>query len=637
MTRFKRRNFLSMTALAAAMPLLPRAALAALAGGAAGERARFKVQPFELAAVRLRSGAALEALEINRRYLMGLDPDRLLHMFRVTAGLPSSAAPLGGWEAPDNELRGHFTGHYLSACALLAAQTGDQAVKERGVRLAAELARCQAAIGTGYLSAFPVDLFDRLREGQPAWAPFYTLHKIMAGLLDTATLSGDRRSLETLLGMATWVERWVEPLDQGQMARVIEREYGGMNELLYNLAAHTGELRWRGVAQRFDRERIFAPLAAGRDELKGLHVNTTIPQIIGAARGYEVAGNPRLNDVASTFWHTVAERRCYCTGGTSNGESWNTPPGILAQELSGYTEESCVTYNMQKLTRHLYAWTADPRLGDYYERTFYNGILGVQHPADGDKLYYLPLAGGYWKLFGTPLNDFWCCTGSMAESFAKLGDSIYFHDDAGVYVNLFVPSELDWTERGVRLALDTRFPEEETLRLSVRAARPTRLAVRLRVPSWTAGVEARLNGKPLAAGARPGSYLSVERVWRESDILTVRLPMRLHVAPMPDDPSIQAVMYGPLVLAARLGTAGLTPENLRAPPTRPRKVPEYTAEPIPVAPLVVRSRDPASWLTPVSGRPLEFRTRNQHNDLTLIPLNRLFDERYAVYFKVIEA
>lgn len=626
-----------MTALAAAMPLLPRAALAALAGGAAGERARFKVQPFELAAVRLRPGAALEALEINRRYLMGLDPDRLLHMFRVTAGLPSSAAPLGGWEAPDNELRGHFTGHYLSACALLAAQTGDQAVKERGVRLAAELARCQAAIGTGYLSAFPVDLFDRLREGQPAWAPFYTLHKIMAGLLDTATLSGDRRSLETLLGMATWVERWVEPLDQGQMARVIEREYGGMNELLYNLAAHTGEARWRAVAQRFDRERIFAPLAAGRDELKGLHVNTTIPQIIGAARGYEVAGNPRLNDVASTFWHTVAERRCYCTGGTSNGESWNTPPGILAQELSGYTEESCVTYNMQKLTRHLYAWTADPRLGDYYERTFYNGILGVQHPADGDKLYYLPLAGGYWKLFGTPLNNFWCCTGSMAESFAKLGDSIYFHDDAGVYVNLFVPSELDWTERGVRLALDTRFPEEETLRLSVRAARPTRLAVRLRVPSWTAGVEARLNGKPLAVGARPGSYLSVERVWRESDILTVRLPMRLHVAPMPDDPSIQAVMYGPLVLAARLGTAGLTPENLRAPPTRPRKVPEYPAEPIPVAPLVVRSRDPASWLTPVAGRPLEFRTRNQHNDLTLIPLNRLFDERYAVYFKVIEA
>jgi len=626
-----------MTALTAAAPLLPRAVRAALPGAPGGESARFKARPFDLAAVRLRPGAALEALETNRRYLMGLDPDRLLHMFRVTAGLPSSAAPLGGWEAPDNELRGHFTGHYLSACALLAAQTGDQAVRGRGVDVATELAKCQAAFGTGYLSAFPVDLFDRLRVGQPAWAPFYTLHKIMAGLFDTATLSGDPRSLETLLRLAAWVERWTQPLDDAAMARVIEREYGGTNELLYNLAAHTGEARWSRLAHRFDRERIFAPLAAGRDELKGLHVNTTIPQIIGAARGYEVAGSAQLQEVATTFWHTVAERRCYCTGGTSNGESWNTPPGILAQELSGYTEESCVTYNMQKLTRHLYAWTADPRLGDYYERTFYNGILGVQHPADGDKLYYLPLESGYWKLFGTPLHDFWCCTGSMAESFAKLGDSIYFHDDAGVYVNLFVPSELTWAERGVRLTLDTRFPEEETVRLCVHVARPTRLALRIRVPYWTAGASAELNGKPLDRGADPGSYLTVARTWRDHETLTVRVPMRLHVAPMPDDPSIQAVMYGPLVLAARLGTQGLTAQNLRAPPTRPRKIPEYTAEPIAIAPLIVRSRDPESWLTPVPGAPLEFRTVGQKDDLTLVPLNRLFDERYAVYFKVIGA
>lgn len=625
-----------MTALAAASPLLPRAVRAALSGAAREERARLRLRPFDLAAVRLAPGAALDALETNRRYLMGLDPDRLLHMFRVTAGLPSHAEPLGGWEAPDNELRGHFTGHYLSACALLAAQSGDQAVRERGVRLAAELAKCQNAIGTGYLSAFSVDLFDRLRVGQPAWAPFYTLHKIMAGLLDTATLSADRGSLDTLERMAAWVERWVQPLDGAEMARVLEREYGGMNELLYNLSAYTGDARWRAVADRFNKERVFAPLAAGRDELEGLHVNTTIPQIIGAARGYEVGGSPHLHDVAAFFWHTVAERRCYCTGGTSNGESWNTPPGILAHELSGYTEESCVTYNMQKLTRHLYAWTGDPRLGDYYERAFYNGILGVQHPADGDKLYYLPLEGGYWKLFGTPLHDFWCCTGSMAESFAKLGDSIYFHDDTSVYVNLFVPSELTWAERGVRLRLDTRFPEEETLRISVHAAEPARLALKIRVPYWTAGPQAELNGKPLGLSASPGSYLSIDHTWRANDTLSVRLPMRLHVAPMPDDPSVKALMYGPLVLAARLGTEGLTAANLRAPPTRPRKIPEYTAEAVPVAPLTVRSQDPEDWLTPVEGRPLEFRTRGQKDDLTLIPLNRLFDERYAVYFKVIE-
>jgi uncharacterized protein len=632
---FPRRSFLSLTALAAASPLLPHAVRAALARDAPDDRARFAVQPFDLQAVRLLPGPVLDALETNRRFLLGLDPDRLLHMFRVTAGLPSRAEPLGGWEAPDNELRGHYTGHYLSACALLSAQTGDRAVRERGVQVAAALAQCQAAIGSGYVSAFPVVLFDRLRAGQPAWAPFYTLHKIMAGLLDTYTLSGDANALETLLGMARWTERWVRPLDHEQMARILEREYGGMNELLYNLAAATAEARWRELAHRFDHEQIFGPLAEGRDELQGLHANTTVPQVIGAARGFEVTGSSRQRSIAEFFWHTVAERRCYCTGGTSNDEHWNAPPGMLARELSGYTEESCVTYNMQKLTRHVYCWTADARLADYYERAFYNGILGVQHPADGDKLYYLPLASGYWKLFGTPLHDFWCCTGSMSESFAKLGDSIYFHDDTGVYVNLFVPSELTWAERGVRVALNTRFPEEDTLRLTVHGARPTRFAVHVRVPYWTAGASAALNTTPLPGFAHPRGYFTLERRWSEGDTLTLRLPMRLHAAPMPDDPSLQAVMYGPLVLAARLGTAGLTSQTLRAPPTRPRKVPEYGAQPIAVAPIVARSRDPSSWLQPVAARVLEFRTAGQDSDLTLIPLNRLFDERYAVYFKVV--
>jgi DUF1680 family protein len=592
------------------------------------------VRPFNLQAVRLRPGPVLDALETNRRFLLALDPDRLLHMFRVTAGLPSTAAPLGGWEAPDNELRGHFTGHYMSACALLWAQTGDQTIRERGVHVASELARCQAAIGSGYVSAFPEELFDRLRAGQPAWAPFYTLHKIMAGLLDTATLSTDQAALDTLLKMANWVERWTAPLDAAQMAKVLEREFGGMNALLYNLAAVSGDSRWQSLAQRFDREHTFAPLAAQRDELQGLHVNTTIPQIIGAARGFEVTDSARQRRVAEFFWHTVAERRCYCTGGTSNGESWNTPPGALAHELSGYTEESCVTYNMQKLTRHVYCWTGDSHLADYYERTFYNGILGVQHPADGNKLYYLPLASGYWKLFGTPLHDFWCCTGSMAESFAKLGDSIYFHDDSGIYVNLFVPSELTWAKRGVRLALDTRFPEEDTVRVTVLRARQSRFALHVRVPYWTEGASISLNGKPVPGSVRSGGYFKLERPWSEGDVLTVRLPMQLHAAPMPDDASVVAVMYGPLVLAARLGATGLTPDNLRAAPTLPRKVPEFVGEPIGVAPIVARSREPSSWLRPVAGRALEFSTVGQKNDLTLVPLNRIFDERYAVYFNM---
>ena len=632
--RYPRRTFLSMTALGAAAASPWAHAASALSTGRLGSGARH-CAPFPLSAVRLHPGAALEALEVNRRFLMGLESDRLLHMFRVTAGLPSTAEPLGGWEAPDNELRGHFTGHYLSACALLAAQTGDATVRERGRHVASELARCQAAIGTGYLSAFPVDLFDRLRAGQPAWAPFYTLHKIMAGLLDTYTLSADAQALETVLGMARWTERWVQPLDEAAMAQVLEREYGGMNELLYNLSAVTGAARWQRLAQRFDRRRLLAPLAAGHDQLEGLHANTTIPQIVGAARGFELSGTPELRTAAETFWRTVAQRRAYCTGGTSNGESWNTPPGVLAHELSGYTEESCVTYNMQKLTRLLFSWSADARLADYYERTLYNGILGVQHPADGNKLYYLPLESGYWKLFGSPLQDFWCCTGSMAESFAKLGDSIYFHDAAGVYVNLFIASELTWAERELRLVLDTQFPREDTLRLSVHTAHPQRLTLRVRVPYWTAGGSAQLNGKPLPTFAAPGSYFQLERRWRDGDQLMVRLPMRLHLACMPDDPSLQAVMYGPLVLAGRMGTAGLDAAHLRAEPTAPRRVPEYRAPPLAAPRIVAPAADAVSWLEPLPGHPLAFRTTAQAQPMTLEPLNGIFDERYAVYWKVV--
>ena len=622
-----------MTALSAASPLLPRLALTTPAAPVP-PRSGVRVQPFVLSAVRLRPGTALDALAVNRRYLMGLDPDRLLHMFRVTAGLPSSAAPLGGWEAPNNELRGHFTGHYLSACAMLAAHTGDDAIRQRGIHMSEQLAKCQAAIANGYLSAFPEDLFDRLRAGQPAWAPFYTLHKIMAGLLDTHTLSGDPQSLETLVGMAQWTQRWVQPLNDDHMARVLEREYGGMNEVLYNLAAVTGDARWQELAHRFDRERIFGPLALGRDELQGLHANTTIPQIVGAARGYELTGSVHLHDVAENFWHTVAERRAYCTGGTSNGESWNTPPGLLAHELSGYTEESCVTYNMRKLTRHVYGWTADARMADYLERTFYNGILGVQHPADGDKLYYLPLQGGYWKLFGTPLADFWCCTGSMAESFASLGDSIYFRDAEGVYVNLFVPSELSWSERGLRLTQETRFPEEDTTLISVHVRQPTRIALRIRVPYWASGGRAWLNDTPLAGFAEPSSYFTLTRTWSEGDRVRIQLPLRLHAAPMPDDETVLAVMYGPLVLAGRLGTSGLDAADMRAPPTKPRTIPEYPAEPAAVPEIVAGQKDPASWLAPVPGRVLEFHTLGQPRELTLVPLYRIMDERFAVYWRV---
>jgi DUF1680 family protein len=628
-----RRDFVATLTAAGVLPrrLLTRRA----------PRERFEfgaASPFEVSRVRLGPGPFREAMEVNRRLLLAQDPDRLLHMFRVTAGLPTTAEPLGGWEAPVNELRGHYTGHYLSALALMSASLGDAALKARGDRLVTELAACQDALGNGYLSAFPEEFFDRLRDGKPVWAPFYTLHKIMAGLLDMHTLGGNAQALRVLEDMARWTGRWVQPLGDARMARVLEREYGGMNAVLYDLAAVTGDPYHRWVAHRFDHERFFAPLAVSRDELRGLHANTNIPKVIGAARRFELTGEVRYRHIAEYFWREVTTQRAYCTGGTSNGEGWTTEPGVLSTELSGETQEDCTTYNMLKLTRHVFCWTADPACADYFERALFNGILGSQHPRDGEKLYYVSLAPGLWKLFGTPYQDYWCCTGTMSEAFSKLGDSIYFQDEAGVYVNLFIASTLDWRERGVQLVQETRFPEEEGTTLIVRAPRPARFALRIRVPSWaSAGGTARVNGRSLDGFAAPGGYYVLDRTWKDGDRLEVSLPMRLHLQAMPDDPTLQAVMYGPLVLVGRLGTDGLTPDVLRAEPTKPRTVPEYRSGPVAAPAFVARGHGPDDWIVRSETSRLEFHTTGQTRDVTLVPFYSLFDERYAVYWRISEA
>jgi len=621
-----RRDFVASGTAAAVLSRWPY--LRFSRGATDGPPPAILARPFDLARVRLTLGGGpfSDAAEVNRKFLLAQDPDRLLHMFRVTAGLPSTAEPLGGWEAPVNELRGHYTGHYLSALA--AAGLTDPGLKARGAAMVAELAKCQQALGgTGYLSAFPEEFFDRLRAGKPVWAPFYTLHKIMAGLLDQHTLGGNAQALDVLKGIARWTARWAQPLGDAEMARVLEREYGGMNEVLYNLSDVTGDRSYRWTAHRFDHERFFAPLAAGRDELKGLHANTNIPKVVGAARRYELTGEERYRDIAEYFWREVTTRRAYCTGGTSNGEGWETEAGVLSSALSGYTQEDCTTYNMLKVTRHVFSWTADPACADYYERALLNGILGSQHPTDGEKLYYVNLATGLWKLFGTPTQDYWCCTGTMSEAFARLGDGIYFHDDAGVYVNLFIASQLDWTERGVRLEQVTRFPEEPGTTLVVRTKQPARFALRLRVPAWAVGGGARLNGRALEGFAAPGGYFVLERTWRDGDRVELSLPMALHMHPMPDDPTLQAAMYGPLVLAGRLGAEGLTPEVLRAEPTKPRTIPEYKAEPVAPLPL-------SPPLAPVPGRPLEFTAAGQGRTIAFVPFYRLFDERYGIYWRV---
>jgi len=618
---FTRRQFIAASAMA------PLAAVAKPAS--VKDSVQPRAQPFDAGSVRVTDSTLLELVEHNRDFLQGLETDRLLHTFRLTAGLASTAEPLGGWEKPDVELRGHFTGHFLSGCALMSAGADDTMLRGTGGLMVAELAKCQKANGNGYLSAFPPSFFDRLKAGQKVWAPWYTLHKIMAGLLDMYVLGRNEQALEVARGMAGWTKRWTDSLSDEDMARIMHVEFGGMNEVLYNLYAVTGVKDYADAAHRFDQEQLFGPLAEERDELKGLHVNTQIPKIIGAARRYELTGDARYRRIAEFFWTQVTQHRSYATGGTSNDEHWRSDPGKLAGELSYSTQECCCTYNMLKLTRHLFAWSPEARYFDYYERALFNGILGTMNPKNGLTMYYVPLATGYWKVFASPRGSFWCCTGTGVESFSKLADSIYFHDENSLYVNLFISSDVDWQEKGLRVRQDTSMANRHETRLRVATAKPAPLALRIREPYWTDGsMKLTVNGRP-ANPARAGGYFVVDRTWEDGDELRATLPMDLHVHAMPDDDTLQAVMYGPLVLAGDLGRDGLTEAMRRGgdnPPemAQPPAAPEFVAE----------SRVPRSWIEPTGKTPLTFRTKGQSRDVTMMPLSRIVDQRYGVYWRV---
>ena len=637
-----RRQFVSTTAAALASAALvpnpassgiPRTTMSDSAGREARvlslEKSAWKVKPFPTSQVRLRKGLFQAGMETNRRYLMSLPQDRLLHTFRLNAGLPSSATLLGGWEKPDCELRGHFAGgHYLSACALMYASAGDDELKARGIGMVEQLARCQQALGDGYLSAFPREFFDRLRNGKPVWAPFYTLHKILAGLLDMYVHCGNQQALEVAEGLAGWIGRWVEPLSDEQMQQVMKTEFGGTMESLYNLSALTGSSHYLEVGDRFYHKKVFDPLAAHRDELKGLHANTNIPKIIAAARRYELSGEPRFHEIASFFWQEITGARAYCTGGTSNEEHWRTDPGELAGELGKTTEECCCGYNMLKLTRHIFGWTADPRAMDYYERTLFNCRLGTQD-ADGLKCYYLPLGGGYWKSFHSPFDSFWCCTGTGVEEFAKFGDSIYFHDERGLFINLFIASELNWPEKGVRWEQETEFPEQGKTQLRIRTDSPTSMSLNIRIPYWaTRGGKIILNGEAQRVFSSPSSYLTLDRTWKDGDRVELILPMGLHSDPLPGDPTLQAAMYGPLVLAGRLGN-----ENLAKSEVYLGYSPAPAGKPVPVPGVESRSKDSVSWVEPTN-EALNFRARAEDRQIALIPFYKLIGERYVVYWKV---
>jgi DUF1680 family protein len=588
---------------------------------------RGAIKPMPMQSVRLKPSIYADAVEANRRYLLALESDRLLHNFRRSAGLKPKAEVYGGWEALG--IAGHSLGHYLSACALMHAQTGDEQIRARIRYIVSELAECQKAHGDGYIGGTTVKrderevdgkiIFEELRRGDirstgfdlnGGWVPLYTWHKVQAGLIDAERLAGVVEARPVLVGMSDYLATIIEGISDDQLQKILATEHGGLNESYAETYALTGNPRYLRLAERIRHRAVLDPLTRGQDILPGLHANTQIPKLIGLARLHELTGNRDHAAAASFFHRTVVDRHSYVIGGNSEREHFGEP-GKLSTRITDRTCETCNSYNMLKLTRHVYSWSGDASLFDYYERTHLNHIMAHQRPDTGMLVYFMPLGAGAKRIYSDPENSFWCCVGSGIESHAKHGDSIYWQDGETLYVNLYIASSLEWKEGGLSLDLDTRLPFSDTALLTMRRAPRSRRTIAMRIPGWAAGADVRLNDKPVRVAPARG-YVRISRRWHVGDRLSLRLPMALKVEPTPDNPNVFAFTHGPVVLAADLG-----------PGDRPWEGPD---------PALVAETASAS-LEPVDTAQHVFRAAAARpRPLTLKPFFNQYDRRTAVYF-----
>lgn len=602
-----------------------------------------QVFAFALSDVRLLDGPFLTAMKKDAEYLYSLDADRLLHGFFTESGLEPKGEGYGGWEK--DGLGGHTLGHYLSATSMYYAASGDEEILPRIRYIVSEMARVQAARGDGYVAAIPDgdELWRKVHSRElttsgfrlnGVWAPWYTLHKQFAGLLDVYWNTGNTEALEVAKRLGDWAIETTAPLDHTDWQKMLVCEYGGMNEALANLYGVTGDARYLTLSRKFYDTAVLRPLAEGVPDLTGLHSNTQIPKIIGLARQYELIGDDSLKTVADFFWQQMVDDHSYVIGGNSMGE-YLDQAGRLNDRLDATTAETCNTYNMLRLTRHLFTLEPKARYAEYYERALYNHILASQDPDTGMFTYFMSLKPGHYKTYSTAEGAFWCCVGSGMENHVRYGEAIYFHDDDGVYVNLFSPSELNWKAKEVTIRQETRFPDEGQTRLIISTEKPTNFALRLRHPSWAARApEIKVNGRVIDLSGTPGTYMELSRVFSDGDVVEMTIPMQLRTESMPDNPSRIALMYGPIVLGGTLGTEGM-------PVGGPYSDSDtaFIEEPTPNVPVFVAPSGPLeNWIKPVAGDPLTFHTIGvgRPNDVVLKPFYRIHRERYTIYWDVFD-
>ncbi|WP_454886737.1 beta-L-arabinofuranosidase domain-containing protein [Sphingomonas oryzagri] len=623
--------------------MLAGAGLVAVAGGWAGRSLAATArgsssllpahpEPLPLKDVRLLPSPFLDAVQANHRYLLSLEPDRLLHNFRKYAGLTPKAEVYGGWEG--DTIAGHTLGHYLSALSLIYAQTGDAEAKRRVDYIVADLAECQKARGTGYVAGlqrkhkdgtladgeeiFPEIMKGDIRSGgfdlNGAWSPLYNIHKTFAGLLDAQELCGNQQALQVAIGLARYFQRVFAALSDEQMQTMLGCEYGGLNESYAELSTRTGDAQWMTVAERIHDNKVLDPLEKGQDDLPNIHANTQIPKLIGLARIHELTGRQAPGDGARFFWEAVTEHHSYVIGGNADREYFFAPDAI-SKHLTEQTCEHCNSYNMLKLTRHLYGWQPDGALFDYYERTHFNHVLAAQDPSSGMFTYMTPLMSGIKRGWSEPTNDFWCCVGTGMESHAKHGDSIYWQGKDALLVNLFIPSRAHWAAKGADVELATGYPYDGAVRLTLSTLqRAGAFSIAMRVPGWAKSVTLTVNGKPVEA-ERAAGYAIVRRRWQAGDVLGMTLPMDLRTESTPDDPDTIAILRGPLVLAADLGPADKDLANAAAPALVSSDI---------LGSFRADSVQPAVYRTQGLGRPA---------DMTFGPFYKAWQRRSAVYFK----
>ena len=600
---------------------------------------------FRIQDVHLLPSPFKSAETVDLKYMLAMNPDRLLAPFLREAGLKPKAQSYTNWE--NTGLDGHVGGHYLTALALMYASNGSPEALKRLNYMLDELKKCQDANGDGYVGGVPgsKELWAEVFKGNTGalgkkWVPFYNIHKTFAGFRDAYVLTGSETAKIMFIKFGDWFVKLTNTLSPEQIQKMLGTEHGGPNEELADLYALTGDKKYLAAAYSFSHQAILLPLEKGEDKLDNLHANTQIPKIIGFKRIADVSGDTSYNAAAEFFWKTVVNKRTVAIGGNSRRELFN-PSNDFSQMISEVQgPETCNTYNMLKLTEALFLTDATSGYMDFYERALYNHILSSQHPITGGFVYFTPMRPGHYRIYSQPETSMWCCVGSGMENHAKYAEMIYAHDANNLFVNLFIPSTLNWKEKGLVLTQNNTFPETEKTSFTVTSVKSSAFTVQLRYPSWIKdnGLKVTINGKAFPVKKQANGYVAIKRTWKKGDKISVELPMQTKTERMPDGSNYEAVVHGPIVMAAEIGNKDIP--LLFADDSRMGHVAAGKVLPLQNMPMFVSNAtaNDASFIKPVANEALTYSMKGlvypeKFQSLKLIPFYKVHDNRYVIYFE----